>query len=99
MDRVEAEAIFDSGREGCVELILGLAARVVQVEERLSRLEAQARQDSRTSSKPPSQDPPRTRAQRRADARARAKELMRGEGERREAGGQPGHRGAGPGPK
>jgi transposase len=67
----------------------------VQVEERLSRLEAQARQDSRTSSKPPSADPPRTRAQRRADARARAKELMRGEGERREAGGQPGHRGAG----
>ena len=59
------------------------------------RLEAQARQDSRTSSKPPSSDPPKTRAQRRAEARAKAKELMRREGERRKAGGQPGHRGAG----
>jgi transposase len=94
MDRAEAEAIYDSGREACVEFILELAARVAQVEERLSRLEAQARQDSRTSSKPPSQDPPKTRAQRRAEARAKAKELMRSEGERRQAGGQPGHRGA-----
>ena len=69
--------------------------RVTQHEDRLKRLEAQARQDSRTSSKPPSMDPPKTRAQRRAEARAKAKELMRREGERREAGGQPGHRGAG----
>ena len=74
---------------------LSLAARVEQLEERLARLEAQARQDSRTSSKPPSSDPPKTRAQRRAEARAKAKELMRREGERRKAGGQPGHRGAG----
>ena len=65
------------------------------IEDRLKRLEEQARQDSRTSSKPPSQDPPKTRAQRRAEARAKAKELMRREGERRKAGGQPGHRGAG----
>jgi transposase len=95
MDRAEAEAIYDSGREACVEFILELAARVAQHEERLRRLEQQARQDSRTSSKPPSQDPPKTRAQRRAEARAKAKELMRREGERRKAGGQPGHRGAG----
>ena len=40
-------------------------------------------------------DPPKTRAQRRAEARAKAKELMRREGERRQAGGQPGHQGAG----
>ena len=66
-----------------------------QHEDRLKRLEEQARQDSRTSSKPPSMDPPKTRAQRRAEARAKAKELMRREGERREAGGQPGHQGAG----
>jgi transposase len=58
-------------------------------------LEAQARQGSRTSSKPLSQDPPKTRAQRRAEARAKAKELMRREGEQRNAGGQAGHRGAG----
>lgn len=95
MDRDEAEAIYDAGRDVCVEFILELAARVEQHEERLARLEAQLRQDSRTSSEPPSLDPPATRAQRRAEARAKAKELMRREGEQRGAGGQPGHRGAG----
>jgi transposase len=95
MDRAEAEAIYDSGREACVAFILDLAGRVERHEERLARLEAQLRQDSRSSSKPPSSDPPKTRAQRRAEARAKAKELMRREGERRSAGGQSGHRGAG----
>ena len=95
MDRAEAEAVYDSGRVACVEFMLGLAATVEQHADRLRRLEEQARQDSRTSSRPPSMDPPKTRAQRRAEARAKAKELMRREGERREAGGQPGHRGAG----
>jgi transposase len=95
MERAEAEAIYDSGRDACVQFILDLAARVRQLDERLARLEAQARQDSRTSSRPPSSDPPKTRAQRRAEARARAKELMRREGEQRKPGGQSGHRGAG----
>ena len=95
MDRAEAEAIYDAGREACVEFILDLAGRFAQHEDRLMRLEERARRDSRTSSKPPSQDPPKTRAQRRAEARAKAKELARLKGERRKAGGQPGHRGAG----
>jgi transposase len=95
MDRAEAEAIYDSGREACVEFILELAGSVEQHEERLRRLEEQVRQDSLTSSKPPSSDPPKTRAQRRAEARAKAKELMRQEGEQRQPGGQAGHRGAG----
>jgi transposase len=95
MDRAEAEAIYDSGRDACVQFILDLAARVQLLDERLARLEAQLRQDSRTSSRPPSSDPPKTRAQRRAEARVKAKELMRREGEQRKAGGQPGHRGAG----
>jgi hypothetical protein len=95
MDRAEAEAIYDSGREVCVEFILDLANRFAQHEDRLKRLEEQARQDSRTSSRPPSMDPPKSRAQRRAEARAKAKELMRREREQRQAGGQPGHRGAG----
>jgi transposase len=95
MDRAEAEAVYDAGREVCVEFILELAGRVEQHEERLARLEAQLREDSRTSSRPPSLDPPKTRAQRRAQARARAKELLRREGEQRQAGGQPGHPGAG----
>ena len=93
MDRAEAGAIYDSGREACVEFIVDLAARLEQHEDRLRRLEGQARQDSRTNSRPPSQDPPKTRAQRRAEARAKAKELMRREGERRTA--QSGHQGAG----
>jgi transposase len=95
VERAEAEAIYDAGRDVCVQFILDLACRVQQLEERLSRLEAAAREDSRTSSRPPSSDPPKTRAQRRAEARAKAKELSRREGEQRQAGGQPGHRGAG----
>jgi transposase len=95
MDRAEAEAIYDAGRDVCVQVILDLAARVEQHEDRLRRLEARARQDSRTSSKPPSSDPPKTRQQRRAEARAKAKELLGREGARGKAGGQPGHPGAG----
>jgi transposase len=95
MDRSEAEAIYDAGREACVEFILDLVARYGPLEERLRRLEERARQDSRTSSRPPSLDPPKTRQQRRAEARAKAKELFRKEGARRKAGGQPGHRGSG----
>jgi hypothetical protein len=95
VDRAEAEAVYDSGRDACVQFIVELAGRFREHEERLKRLEEQARQDSRTSSRPPSTDPPKTRAQRRAEARARAKELMRREGEQRRAGGQSGHRGAG----
>src|SRR5207237_10881467 len=69
MDRAEAEAIYDSGREACVQFILDLAARVREFEERLNRLEAQAGQDSLTSSKPPSSDPPEARAPGGAGAR------------------------------
>lgn len=43
MDRAEVEAIYDSGREVCVEFILELAGRVRQHEDRLRRLEEQAR--------------------------------------------------------
>lgn len=95
MERADAEAVYDSGREACVAFLLDLAGRLERHEDRLSRLEAQARQDSRTSSKPPSLDPPKTRAQRRAEARAKAKELSRRDGAERKAGGQPGHPGAG----
>ena len=67
MERAEAEAVYDSGREACVAFILELAGTVGQHEDRLKRLEELARQDSRTSSKPPSSDLPKTRAQRRAE--------------------------------
>jgi transposase len=99
MDRAEAEAIYDSGREGCVEFLVELTARyerqIARLEARIERLEERLRQNSRNSSKPPSSDPPKTRQRRRAEARAKAKELFRAEVERRKAGGQPGHRGSG----
>jgi transposase len=84
-----------------VEFILDLARRFeeltassARLEERVRRLEEQARKDSRNSSQPPSADPPKTRQQRRAEARAKAKDLSAKGGERK-AGGQPGHRGSG----
>ncbi|MGH2796714.1 MAG: DUF6444 domain-containing protein, partial [Thermoleophilaceae bacterium] len=99
MERAEAEAIYDSGRGACVGFMVELAARherqIARLEARIERLEERVRQSSRNSSKPPSADPPKTRQERRAQARAKAKELMRAEGGRRKAGGQPGHRGSG----
>ena len=106
MERSEAEAIYDAGREACVEFMLELAQRfeelaehserqIARLQTRIERLEEQLRKDSRNSSKPPSSDPPKTRQERRAEAREKAKELMRGERERRKAGAQPGHRGSG----
>src|SRR5712691_8355220 len=99
MDRTEAEAVYGAGRQACVEFLLELSARyereIAHLEARVERLEEQARSSSRTSSKPPSQDPPKTRQQRRAEARAKAKELFARDAERRRAGGQPGHEGAG----
>jgi transposase len=96
VERAEAEAIYDAGREACVEVLLKLAGLVAQHEQRLARLEEQVRRDSRNSSVPPSADPPKTRAQRRAEARAKAKEWAKREGiDGRQAGGQDGHPGAG----
>jgi transposase len=109
MERAEAEAIYEAGRERCVEVILELTRRAEvlaarcekltaqceRLEERVRRLEEQGRSDSRNSSKPPSADPPKTRQQRRAEARKKAKELLSSKGERRKPGGQPGHRGSG----
>jgi transposase len=101
VERSEAEAIYDSGRERCVEFILDLARRFdelsavsARLEERVRRLEAQTRSDSRNSSVAPSADPPKTRQQRRAEARAKAKELL-AKGGGGKAGGQAGHRGSG----
>ncbi len=106
MERAEAEAIYDSGRDGCVEFMLELTQRfeelaerserqIARLQTRVERLEAELRKDSRNSSKPPSSDPPKSRQERRTEAREKAKEMMRGERERRKAGAQPGHRGSG----
>jgi transposase len=96
VERADAEAVYDAGREACVEFILDLAARHGRLEARVARLEEQARRSSRNSSTPPSADPPKTRQQRRAEARAKAKEWAKSQGSpERKAGGQPGHRGSG----
>jgi chaperonin cofactor prefoldin len=54
VERAEAEAIYDLGRDRCVEVILELAAAVEQLtaqtvllEARVQRLEEQSRQSSR----------------------------------------------------
>ncbi|MGH2996961.1 MAG: IS66 family transposase [Gaiellales bacterium] len=58
MERHEAEAIYDAGREHCVDFILALEARYERLEARVEKLEEQLRRSSRNSSLPPSQDPP-----------------------------------------
>jgi transposase len=95
VERSEAEAIYDSGREACVEFLMGVADRLLRLEGRLRAVEQKAGASSRNSSQPPSADAPKTRQQRRAEAREKAKELAREDAKQREAGGQPGHRGSG----
>ena len=81
MERQEAEAVYEAGRERCVDFILALEARYERLEARVEKLEAQLRRSSRNSSLPPSQDPPLgpPRAQKAPGGRGR--------------GGQPGHEG------
>ena len=81
MERHEAEAIYDAGRERCVDFILALEARYERLEVRVEKLEEQLRRSSRNSSLPPSQDPP--------SAPLRPKKPASGRGR----GGQPGHEG------
>ncbi len=81
VERHEAEAVYDAGRERCVEFVLALAARYERLEARVEKLEEQVRRSSRNSSLPPSQDPPS--APRRLPA----------PGSGRSRGGQSGHEG------
>ena len=94
MERAEAEAIFDAGRERVVEVLLELAGRLGGLEDRVERVEGKPATSSLNSSLAPSADAPKTRQQRRALARAKAKELLR-EKEPRQQGAQKGHRGVG----
>ena len=89
MERSEAEAIYDQGREAVVavlvrmdEQIARLSARVAEQDERIAQLERRVGRSSRNSSQPPSQDPP--------GAPKRGKDPSG-----RRAGGQPGHEGKG----
>jgi transposase len=89
MERAEAEAIYDEGREACVEFLVELSGRyerqIARLEGRIERLEAELRKGSDNSSVPPSADPGAGKRRR------RGKDKRSG----RSAGGQPGHRGRG----
>jgi transposase len=83
VERVEAEAIYDAGREAVVEVLLAMDRRIQQLEARVEKLERQLAKNSGNSSRPPSSDPPR-----RAPGRGKDRS-------ERKPGGQPGHEGHG----
>jgi hypothetical protein len=65
VERAEAEAIYDQGREVVVAVLLRmdeqiqrLAERVAKQDDRIAELERRLNRNSRNSSTPPSQDPP-----------------------------------------
>jgi transposase len=97
VERREAEAIFEKGRDAVVEVLLALSAqnerleaqveqltaRVARQDERIAQLERQVKRSSRNSSQPPSADPPGAPPRRGKDPSGRAQ------------GAQPGHEGKG----
>jgi len=85
VDRAEAEAVYDAGREAVVEVLLAMDRRIALLEARVEQLERQLRRDSRNSSSPPSSDPPGV-------SRSRQR---REQGSERRQGAQPGHEGHG----
>jgi transposase len=83
VERSEAEAIYDAGREVVVEVLLRMDRQIQQLTARVERLERELRRNSRNSSLPPSSEPP-------------GKQPRRGKGRSpRSQGGQPGHEGKG----
>jgi transposase len=83
VDRSEAEAIYDAGREVVVEVLLAMDRRIQQLEARVEKLERQLAKSSRNSSLPPSSDPPGKTPRRSKDRSGRKR------------GAQPGHEGRG----
>ncbi|HXG70370.1 MAG TPA: IS66 family transposase [Gemmatimonadaceae bacterium] len=58
MERAEAEAIYDAGREAVVSVLLAMSEQIAVLTARVEELERQVARNSRNSSKPPSSDPP-----------------------------------------
>jgi transposase len=85
VERAEAEAIYDAGREAVVEVLLAMDRRIAQLEARVEGLERRLGRNSRNSSLPPSQDPPSA-----PPRRGRGKDRSG-----RAQGGQSGHEGHG----
>jgi transposase len=84
VERREAEAIYDAGREVVVEVLLRMDRQIGQLTGRVERLERELAKNSRNSSRPPSSDPSGKRPERRE----------RGPSPRSQ-GAQPGHEGKG----
>lgn len=99
MERAEAEAIYERGRDAVVEVLLALSAqnerltaqvdaltaRVARQEERIAQLERKSTRSSRNSSQPPSQDPPSAPPRRGKDPSGRKQGAQTGhEGKGRE---------------
>jgi transposase len=86
VERAEAEAVYDAGREAVVEVLLELSAQnarlaqqvevltaqVARQEERVAQLERRLKRSSRNSSQPPSSDPPGTSPRRSKDSTGRS---------------------------
>ena len=85
MERAEAEAIYDQGREAVVAALLALSAqiaaleaRLAKQEERIAELERQLKRNSRNSSLPPSADPPGAPPRKRAPSSGRKRGAQHG---------------------
>jgi transposase len=90
MERAEAEAIYEQGREVVVAVLVALSERVAAQDAQIAKLSARVEdlerrlnRNSRNSSLPPSQDPPSAPERKRAPSSGRSQ------------GAQPGHRGHG----
>jgi len=90
VERAEAEAIYDSGRETVVAVLLRMDEQIRQLSkqvakqgEEIAELKRRLNRNSRNSSVPPSQDPPGAPERKRPDPSGRAQ------------GAQPGHKGKG----
>jgi transposase len=84
VERREAEAIFDAGREVVVEVLLRMDRQIQLLTVRVGRLERELAKNSRNSSRPPSSDPPGKKSAGREKGRSP-----------RSQGAQPGHEGKG----
>jgi Family of unknown function (DUF6444) len=84
VERSEAEAIYEQGRDPVIEVLLALSARLeaqdaqlAALAERVEELEQRLKRDSSNLSLPPSHDPPwlgkRGRARGRGGRRARSR--------------------------
>jgi transposase len=82
VERREAEAIYDGGRDVVVEVLLRMDRQIEQLTARVDRLERELRKNSRNSSQPPSQD------------RSKPRPSDKGRSGRKQ-GSQPGHEGHG----